>query len=325
MKVSVALATCNGAAYLDEQLASLATQSRLPDELVVCDDASDDDSLKVVERFARRAPFAVRVYAGKERLGIIKNFERAVSLCEGDGIALADQDDVWMPDKLARITASLSASASLQLVFSNAGLVDKGLRPLGYDLWQSVGFSRRERRQVRAGKAFDVLLRHTLVSGCTLAFHSGFRDLLMPFPTGVGLLHDEWVALLMAAVAEVGIIEDELLLYRQHEQQAAGIAVPSGALTRYFFSRARKADANLYRSEVRRLRAVQERLQACRQTYACDAALAKLAQRIAHLETRGNMPRARLRRLPHVLKELLTLRYHACSSGWISALKDIWF
>src|ERR687885_1327551 len=101
MKVSVAMCTYNGAAFLREQLQSLAAQARTPDELVVCDDASADATVRVVREFAAAAPFPVRLTVNERNLGSTKNFERAISLCAGDLVALSDQDDLWLPAKLA--------------------------------------------------------------------------------------------------------------------------------------------------------------------------------------------------------------------------------
>ena len=83
-----------------EQLESIAAQTLLPVELVVCDDGSTDDTMALVRDFARWAPFAVRLYGNENRLGVIANYSRTVSLCRGDYIALCDQDDLWRPEKL---------------------------------------------------------------------------------------------------------------------------------------------------------------------------------------------------------------------------------
>ena len=92
--ISVALCTYNGAQHLPAQLASIAGQTRQPDELLVCDDVSDDFTIEVIESFAHNVPFPVRVFINNEKLGAIKNFEKAVSLCTGDILFLSDQDDV---------------------------------------------------------------------------------------------------------------------------------------------------------------------------------------------------------------------------------------
>src|ERR671927_271278 len=107
-KFSVAMCTYNGARFVREQLASIAAQTRPPDELVVCDDCSTDATLECIREFARTAPFPVRVVENEKNAGSTKNFERAVELCEGDFIALADQDDVWLPEKLQRLEEVLA-------------------------------------------------------------------------------------------------------------------------------------------------------------------------------------------------------------------------
>jgi len=84
MKVSIALCTYNGEKFLAEQLKSIAGQTRLPDELVICDDCSQDATVDIVRGFAKVAPFSVRLLTNKTNAGSTKNFERAISLCEGD-------------------------------------------------------------------------------------------------------------------------------------------------------------------------------------------------------------------------------------------------
>ena len=125
MKFSVAMCTYNGAAYLEEQLDSIARQIRLPDELVVCDDNSSDESLRILRSFAARSAFPVRLHSNESNLGSTKNFEKAICLCSGDVIALADQDDVWHPEKLAILEREFSSTPDVGLVFTDAEIVDE--------------------------------------------------------------------------------------------------------------------------------------------------------------------------------------------------------
>ena len=78
MKVSIAMCTYNGAPFLREQLDSLVAQCRLPDEVVICDDASNDETVQILEEFSRTAPFQVKLSVNRTNLGVIKNFENAI-------------------------------------------------------------------------------------------------------------------------------------------------------------------------------------------------------------------------------------------------------
>src|SRR5712691_364539 len=165
MKISVAMCTYNGALHLREQIDSIAAQTRIPDELIVCDDNSTDETVRIVSRFATSASFPVRLCVNEQNVGSTRNFERAIRLCEGDVIALSDQDDVWLPEKLRRIEDSFLREPGVGLVFTDAEVVDEHLRPLGYHLWESVGFDNNHRRLVRTGRVLDVLLPGWTVTG----------------------------------------------------------------------------------------------------------------------------------------------------------------
>ena len=99
MKLSVAIPTKNGSAYLNETLASIAAQSRPPDELIVSDDMSDDDTVERIRHFAKTVPFEVRVVRHVPD-GITANYLNALAQTAGDVIVFADQDDVWHHDRL---------------------------------------------------------------------------------------------------------------------------------------------------------------------------------------------------------------------------------
>src|SRR5687767_8613501 len=103
MSVSVALCSYNGAAYIAEQLRSIAEQTLLPEELVICDDGSSDSTVAIIRAFASEAPFKVLLFQNEQKLGVARNFQKALSLCTGDIIAMSDQDDVWMPIKLEKL------------------------------------------------------------------------------------------------------------------------------------------------------------------------------------------------------------------------------
>ena len=226
-RLSVAMSTYNGARYVREQLESIAGQIRLPDELVICDDCSTDDTPGVIESFAKRAPFPVRLHVNHTNVGARKSFERAIMRCNGDLIALCDQDDVWVPAKLLRSALALQEAPSVGLVFTDADVVDEHLRPLGYSLWESIDFSHEDREMFRHGRALDVLLAHNVVAGMTMVFRSVFRELVLPILDDHPFwAHDGWIAAAIAAVTDIAFIDEALVLYRQHPGHQIGAGPP---------------------------------------------------------------------------------------------------
>ncbi len=325
MKISVAMCTYNGARYLREQLQSIAAQTRPPDELVICDDQSADATREIISHFAASASFPVHLHANDQNLGSTKNFERAIGLCAGDIIALADQDDVWLPEKLRRIEECFEREPAVGLVFTDAEVVDEDLKPLGYRLWQSVGFDEAARRLVTSGRVLDVLLPGWTVTGATMAFRAGFRNLVLEIPTDLALIHDGWIALLIASVARVSFIDAPLIKYRQHARQQIGAKERQDEVAVAGLDGAREAlrRANSYDEMIAIGTRAQQRLAELSDAYQSKDALAKLEQRLKHLRARANLPPGKLSRARCVLRELLSRRYHLYSNGVYSAVKDL--
>jgi glycosyltransferase involved in cell wall biosynthesis len=322
VRFSVALCTYDGGAFLFDQLASIAAQTRLPDELVVRDDASDDDTPAIVEAFAARAPFPVRFERNAGRLGSTRNFDGAIAACTGDLIALSDQDDVWRPDKLSTIERRFDENPGVGLVFSDADLVDAALNPIGARLWPRIGFDSRRQRFWRARGALTALVRGGIVTGATMAFRSTFRALALPTPAGIApMIHDGWIALAIASVAGVAFIEEPLVAYRQHGAQQIGTP-ETGARPRLGV-RASAAHVNTYSMHLASLGALHDRLAAGRAGPEGVAAAHRVGVILRHFDTRANLPSGRLDRVPLVLRELTSRRYHDYGNGVRSMIKDL--
>lgn len=325
MLMSVAMCTYNGADFLPAQLVSIAEQTRTPDELIICDDASTDQTRSLLESFARTSSIPVSLYFSDQNTGSVKNFERAIRLCTGDVIALSDQDDVWHAEKLALIEQEFQRNPAVGLVFSDAELVDESLKPLNRRVWEAVGFDAHKQKLIRSGKSLDVLITGWTVTGATMAFRSAYVKLALPIPTNIAMIHDGWIALTIAAVAEVAFIEQPLIKYRQHERQQIG--VPERA------NRPSERGLQAFETALRRrysandlhkiLSVLEERLQSQQNAFDVLRALAFAADYSMHLDVRANLPRRRLNRLPRILRELLTLRYHEYANGFKSAAKDL--
>jgi glycosyltransferase involved in cell wall biosynthesis len=222
--VSVALATYNGANYIDEQLASLAGQQLVPDELVVADDASSDDTLARVEKFAAAAPFPVRVHRNGNRVGYRANFMGAASLCQAELIAFCDQDDIWEPRKLA-LCLKPFADPEVLLVYHEALAVtaaDKPIAPL----------EQRPERPMDYALGFAQIFRRSLL------------DLSWSWPLSLDhkevnreerMAHDQWFFFLASVLGSIVRIDEPLVHYRQHGANSYGWSAPSSvaALGRY--------------------------------------------------------------------------------------------
>jgi glycosyltransferase involved in cell wall biosynthesis len=222
VKISVALCTCNGERYLQEQLQSLAKQEHAPFELVVSDDASTDSTCRILDDFAAGSPFTVRVQRNSESLGVIKNFERVLSLCNGDYIALCDQDDVWLPDKLVRLAKLVRACESKNgggptLVYSDMELVDADLKRTGRS------YAEDQRLEVPKEQSYRTLLVQNYIPGCTMLFSADLLTSALPFPDDTAM-HDWWLALLAALSGSVCQDPSRSVLYRQHSDNQVGSA-----------------------------------------------------------------------------------------------------
>ena len=133
--ISVAMATFNGQEHLCEQLCSLSGQTSLPSELVITDDGSTDRTLEILRAFKEMAPFDVKLYVNKERLGYTGNFMKACSLTSGDLIALCDQDDVWVKEKLEHLKGHFEEESSeITLVAHSIAAYDEKMHPLGWNV-----------------------------------------------------------------------------------------------------------------------------------------------------------------------------------------------
>jgi glycosyltransferase involved in cell wall biosynthesis len=217
--VSIAMATYNGAGFVLEQLRSFAAQTRLPDELVVGDDGSTDDTIAIIRTFAETAPFPVRVIINERNLGYRENFLRTALACRSTYVAFSDQDDVWKPHKLQVCVDRLEADKAVLCVHT-ATLVSSDLQPLD-----------SFRQGITGDRVIPPLsspLFYTYYGLCQV-FR---RDLLSIIPVedrpeghdplGEAISHDRWVTMLASIFGKTATVSEPLVLYRQHGQNVTG-------------------------------------------------------------------------------------------------------
>jgi len=215
--IAVVLATFNGDRYLNAQLVSIANQSRKPDELIIGDDGSTDDTLSVLDAFASTAPFPVHILR-HQRIGVGDNFLSAVQSSQSDLVAFSDQDDVWHPRKLEISIAALG-KLDADLVLHGAQPVDQQLRPIrtGYDNVRKVRIRNRLRGNVwYSGYGHAMVFRRDLLNGCDWKKRPRSQWSNTP------MHHDDLVGLLATVKGRTVRIPDRLIQYRQHGRNVAG-------------------------------------------------------------------------------------------------------
>ncbi|SFN06906.1 glycosyltransferase family 2 protein [Variovorax sp. OV329] len=321
--LSVALCTYNGARYIAQQIRSICEQTLLPDEIVLSDDASRDDCVAIA-RQAHEAwasdPHAVprlRVLHNEKSLGITRNFEQAIEACEGEFIALCDQDDIWHPEKARRLMDAMHAGRLPSLVHTDARLVDSQGHPLGVTLFESLSVTRDELAGIHGGKGFDVLLRRNLVTGATAAFRRSLLDHALPFPPE--WLHDEWLGVLAAATGGVEVLEWSSIDYRQHGANQVG-ARRLGLKSKIDKALAPRGDDAARRSA--RAQALVARLEVLGDKIA-PGALESARKKLAHQRHRAALPRLRLARAFPIALELASGRYARYDYGIEGAIRDL--
>lgn len=223
-KVAIVLATWNGGQFLPDQLRSIQRQTFTDWQLWVRDDGSDDATCELLQSFAAADSRMHIVRDDLGRLGCPRNFGellRHVSGNQPEYVFLADQDDVWLPHKLARLLAVAQAAERETgldrplLVHSDVTVVDANLKPVHASLVRHLGVRPQTPQPLRT------LLVQNFVTGCATVINRALLELVLPFPDTV-VLHDWWLAQCAAAVGELRFVPEPLVMYRQHASNQVG-------------------------------------------------------------------------------------------------------
>lgn len=205
--ISVALAAYEGERYIEEQLRSILPQLGKEDEVIVSDDKPGGMTEKIVRRLAEEDA-RVR-YAEGPGKGVAANFINAIRHCKGDKIFLADQDDVWLPDKVQRVTEAFENGASL--VLHNAYVTDEELQITHPSFFALRGS--------KPGLVHNLIKNSYM--GCCMAFDRKLLKKIMPMPKAVPM-HDQWIGLIAEIYGKPVFLDVPLLYYRRHEGNVTG-------------------------------------------------------------------------------------------------------
>lgn len=217
--ISVCMATRNGAKYIQQQLASILSQLGPGDEVIVSDDRSTDGTRQIIESFHDpRIRLLDHTYTGKKHHTarthqfIKNNFENAMQHAHGDIIFLSDQDDIWHPDRVRRMTDELR---DCDFVMANRSNIDRNGRPIKGRVYSPDYMDRN-------------LLKKMIYNGypgCHVAFRRCVLEDALPIPEGV-CLHDTWIGrLAVLRGRRMKFIDEPLLFYRTHGENVSNTAV----------------------------------------------------------------------------------------------------
>lgn len=321
VSVSVAMCTYNGERYLREQIDSVLSQSYRPSEIIVCDDGSTDRTPEILERYATRYPELMRVLYNVETLGVERNFEQAITECSGDVIAISDQDDVWHPEKLERQVDALERTDAV-LACHNSLLTSPNGSPYR-TLWESINPPFKPPQSTNPPGSLDELVTRNVVQGATTLFDAELREHLLPIPEGGE--YDHWIALVAALVGGIHWIDDELLRYRQHPDQAVGV-VPRRGIARLKSSFGLQYEDQL--RQVEKWDVFYDRIA----SMPADALAAERSTALRRIARREELAKVQLRlcnsrtsRSQKTFSYVTTMirgHYGNLSSGWRFALRD---
>lgn len=327
VRVSIAMCSYNGARFLPQQLESIAAQTQRPNELIVCDDGSTDYTLEVLRDFRMAAGFPVHIFENTSALlGSTKNFEKAIRFCEGGVIFLADQDDIWQPEKIEVFCATLENHPEVGYVFSDSELIDEYGASKGKTMWESLHLTDSALKRFSGANQFRFLLRRTVATGAAMAFRANLLNSLLPFSRY--FVHDYWISLVGSCLGAIGLpISEPLVQYRQHSAQQIGAPSAATSILKKI-DRARKTEAIQYLSRALGLQELRDRILAAGasgQTYSADD-LNMLDQNLEHCFRRAAAHSLHgTARIGKVVSEAVTGRYGKFSNSWQSIVEDLCF
>ncbi len=209
--ISIAMTTYNGEKYIREQIDSILNQSYSDIELIICDDCSSDGTRDILKEYEKKDS-RVKVFFNEQNLGFKKNFEKAISLCNGEYVALSDQDDVWELNHLEKL---LNILGNADIACGNAQLIDEKGQSLGLKLNQTDGLNYIPEKD---NLIYRLIAGSGAFQGASMLIKKDFLQKALPIPEGV-LFHDAWFAAVSCFTNGINYTFDVINNYRQHQSQ----------------------------------------------------------------------------------------------------------
>lgn len=218
--ISVAMATYNGEKYIAEQLKSICNQTQKVDELIIVDDCSTDHTVAVIHEYiCQYQDCNIRLFMNETNLGYKRNFQKALSLCEGDIILLCDQDDIWQNNKVEVLAGILKSRTELSLVSSSFIQIDGDGKVVSDN---KNAYKKQMEQHELVAVPLEDLIFHNISQGCSMALKKEIKDLYLKF-FGEELPHDWMLNVIAAMQKKCYYLNSPLFYYRIHDKNTIGL------------------------------------------------------------------------------------------------------
>ncbi|EKF6289098.1 glycosyltransferase family 2 protein [Vibrio cholerae] len=216
---TVVLCTYNGEQYISLLLESIINQTIAPKEIIISDDGSDDRTLSIIREFENSVTDIIFTYLMGPRRGPSENFIKSLSIANSDWVFIADQDDIWVSDKVEVYFSEVELSSVPCLVFSDSTLIDHKGEIIAFSHLNSIG--------IYSGYIDNRIYFRNPVQGATMLLNRPMLEMILDYSSKISIsdvaMYDWWIAILSKHFGEIVFIERPMLLYRVHSQNAIGI------------------------------------------------------------------------------------------------------
>jgi glycosyltransferase involved in cell wall biosynthesis len=224
LRISVVVAAYRGEQHIAEQLASLLEQTRRPDEILVGDDSPDDLTRQVVASVVASSSGVVRYLRNEPRRGISGNFLHLAEVATGDLIFFSDQDDFWIPQKIARLVQVIEEHPEIEVAGCNSQVVDGNLKPTEKHLYGHLPAGLVE--QIAQSPHFpDLVWPRFAIYGHNICMRSSFLPIFQKMPLNTGVGHDIWLTQTSALLGKMLFVNEPLTLYRIHGDNSSALTM----------------------------------------------------------------------------------------------------
>ncbi len=216
-KVVILMSTYNGEKYLKELLDSILNQTYNNIQIIISDDCSQDKTREILENYSSNPK--IKTYYQEHNLGYIKNFEFLLQHVEHELYMLADQDDVWLPEKIEKTLKKMQEDQA-DLVFTDLEIVDENLKTVSKSFNRTMNKIHKIRKTLETNQ-FEYLYNN--ITGCTILSKKKYIEKILPFPKNSKyVIHDSWIGLIMSFKGKIAYLDEPTILYRQHNNNQVG-------------------------------------------------------------------------------------------------------